>query len=292
MIAPRGTTLVFSGIVSKELSISPNFTLEFTSDQKRQNWDEKVEQHLLRLNTRMADLEKKLENLNQTSSSDKKSSIGQDDGADVKVSPSVSLKLSNKELTDSGQPWMKRSVDIAKCSCMSPTWQKRSEKYRRNSHYSTFPRICVGSSSCEGPLRSPVSDRGGFAGYNEHARYFCRAPNNYVNCQYSMLPERVSWPMYYQGRIKSSPWYTLSSCDENPWEVKTECTDRVKYSAKNKKDRTHENAPVLPGACTMMEDTPSNETKIPDKDLKFEETSAEEDLRNKIISKKARQFRL
>merc|ERR1719233_353088 len=129
MDTPKGKTLVFSRTVPKRLSISPFFPLEFTPADP--SWDEKVDQHLLRLNRRIADLEKKVKNLNQTSSQDTKSSIGQD-GADGKVSPSEYLKLSNKEQTNSGTPNMRCSNDIGECNYFSPPWQKRMEISRPN----------------------------------------------------------------------------------------------------------------------------------------------------------------
>jgi len=289
MITPEGTTLVFSGIASKRLSISPHFPWEITPDSKQQIWDEKFDQ-LLRLTRRITDAEKKLENLNVMSSSDKKSSIGQDNEGDVKVSRSVSLESSNKEQTDAGTHYMKCTNDFGKCSNWSPPQQKRKEISHRNkgSLYFTSPMGGAENTSYEGSLRSLVSDHGGYKGGNEHAKYCFNAPNNSVNWQYSM--PQLS-PMYNQGRILSAPWYTLSCCDLNPREVRAEHTDRVKYSAKKKKERFDENVPVLPETCNLTEDAPPNKSKTPDNDLKSEETSTEEDHKNKSKSRKARKIR-
>jgi len=289
MITQKGRTLVFLGTVPKRLSISPYFFLEFTPDPKQQIWEEKFDQHVLRLSSRIADIAKKLDNLNQTSL-DRKSSIGQDDGADVNVSPSVSLKKINTEQTEARVPDMKYWNDIRKFGYFSPPWQRRMEISRQHSRslYYSFPMSCVESTPCEGPLRSAVSDYGSYPGGNEQARYFCRAPNNCVNYSHSMAPGSIRSP----GRIGSAPWCRQSSSDNNRWEVNPECADRVKYSAKKMEERIDENAVVLPETSTLTEDTPSNETKTSSKDFKIEETSTKEDHKDQNKRRKARQFRI
>jgi len=281
--------IFFLGTVPQRLSISPFFFLEFTPDPEQEIWEEKVNQHLFRLNSRVADMAKKLENLNQTSL-DRKLSIGQDYGEDVNVSPSLSLEKINTEQTEAGVPDMKYSTDIGKFGYFSPPWQRRMEISRQHSRslYYTFPMSYVESTPFEGPLRSPVSDCGSYPDGNEQARYFCRAPNNCVNYLHSMAPGSIRCP----GRIGSAPWCTQSSSDNNRWEVTGECADRVKYSANKMEERIDESAAVIPEISILTEDTPYNETKTSSKDFKIEETSAEEDHKDQNKRRKARQLRI
>jgi len=182
MITGKGTTLIFSEGLRKPLSISKTFSLNVAPDRREPHWKEKVEQNILQLTKRIADLEETLEK--QKVSLPEKKIRAKGNEADVKVTRSVCFNL--KQCNAGTQ--FKNCSSGSKEFCHFPPYQKSMKRAHGNKRFECISENIELPLSC---LQGPWSD--GLPGSPRLERIGPEPGFSYVNYPPILVPRNASY---------------------------------------------------------------------------------------------------